>query len=875
MHDDELPQEVILAIQRVLEIHTSDEDSDLFNPLTYDTPFNPIPVLNDLFPHEASLAHLEAVSARLSETQRELEAEIDVLQGELRRSQDPERMQLIQEMISDLLGQMSRIRERATESEAVVRNITKDIQVLDTAKKNLILSMTTLKRLQMLVNALTQLEELVRERKYSEVAQTLGAVKQISATFKSYTSVQRVAQVWKRIQEIQGELRTQIDTDFDAFILQDTSKAIKASQIADACLVADVLGTDFRLHLIDRYVALELKEYRRIFRPTDEAGQLDNLSRRFAWFRRMLQTHEVEQGRVFPAEWRVGWHLLTKFVDITRFEIDSALIFVRREAEFYSHRDDLTMLLAKAGASLTVKALLDNLQITSEFEASMSKKWATAFKVILETTTSPHAVPPKPISAAFEPHMSIFVDAQDKVLADMLAPHRKSKGKVPPSRPSLDTGSSTSPAEDDAPVLVLPSSTDLFYFYAQSLEQCAKLSTGQALFDLCTLHKKWLRIYAEDVLIAGLKRPPSQTQSRRSNDTRFDPQELKHACMLINTADYCLTTALELEEKIREKVNEEFKDRISLQPERDMFVSVISAAIVIQLRELENACDAAFATMARTMWAASSQVSGQSAYAGELVSAAEQVIEIVKPLVEQKKYLRNLFDKACSLILAKFTNAIVKSRPLKEIGAEQLLIDLQQVKGYLSKMPGEALITASYTRGLTKSTTRLEALLKVIVTPVDPSEGFILNYTLLIGDASFSNFQKILDLKGTPKSQQNALLDDFLTITSTKTELESTSFLSSLDMEPPGPGQLGGSLVSPGGSRVSLPLAMNGEGIFATMTSPTSMGPMGGDGLIGSNASSHSGSGTETPVRGAERREVFSDFRRFVSFGLRKDSMAP
>lgn len=77
-------------------------------------------------------------------------------------------MQLIQEMISvcsllsvfyppnslmssqELLGQMSRIREKATESEAVVRSITKDIQVLDLAKKNLILSMTTLKRLQML-----------------------------------------------------------------------------------------------------------------------------------------------------------------------------------------------------------------------------------------------------------------------------------------------------------------------------------------------------------------------------------------------------------------------------------------------------------------------------------------------------------------------------------------------------------------------------------------------------------------------------------------------------------------------------------------------------------------------------------------------------
>jgi len=83
--------------------------------------------------------------------------------------------------------------------------------------------------------------------------------------------------------------------------------------------VVDILGVDVRLHHIERFIALELKEYRRIFRINDEAGQLDNLSRRFAWFRRLLQTHEIEQGRVFPAEWRVGWHLLAKFTEITRY----------------------------------------------------------------------------------------------------------------------------------------------------------------------------------------------------------------------------------------------------------------------------------------------------------------------------------------------------------------------------------------------------------------------------------------------------------------------------------------------------------------------------------------------------------------------------
>jgi vacuolar protein sorting-associated protein 53 len=45
---------------------------------------------------------------------------------------------------------MNRIREKATESEAIVQAITKDIQRLDHAKRNLAQSMTVLKRLQML-----------------------------------------------------------------------------------------------------------------------------------------------------------------------------------------------------------------------------------------------------------------------------------------------------------------------------------------------------------------------------------------------------------------------------------------------------------------------------------------------------------------------------------------------------------------------------------------------------------------------------------------------------------------------------------------------------------------------------------------------------
>ena len=99
--------------------------------------------------------------------------------------------------------------------------------------------------------------------------------------------------------------------------------------------------------------------------------------------------------------------------------------------------------------------------------------------------------------------MGVFVAAQDKALAGMLSQYRGSK-----SRSSLEASSSRSSTDDDAVphALVLPSSTELFYFYAQNLNQCAKLFTGQPLYELCQLHKKWLRIYADDVLMASMKR---------------------------------------------------------------------------------------------------------------------------------------------------------------------------------------------------------------------------------------------------------------------------------------------------------------------------------------------------------------------------------
>ena len=128
--------------------------------------------------------------------------------------------------------------------------------------------------------------------------------------------------------------------------------------------------------------------------------------------------------------------------------------------------------------------------------------------------------------------------------------------------------------------------------------------------------------------------------------------------------------------------------------------------------------------------------------------------------------------------------------------------------------------------------------------------------------------RQVLDLKGTPRAEQNNLLDSFLTITSTKDELESTSFLSSLDMDP-GSSLSVQSTISPTGSRVSLPSLLGTGSSSSGQGSTTTFASLGLTGGMSSPPPS-----TDAAGKGEGKKEAsrISDFRRFVSFAVRRET---
>ncbi|SDA00050.1 BZ3500_MvSof-1268-A1-R1_Chr9g10412 [Microbotryum saponariae] len=781
-------------------------------------------LLNELIPDEQAIAQTPLVSLLLRAKVQDLRIEIQGLTLLLEQDQSPDNMTLIQELIGELLSQVTAIRDAATESEMVVREITRDIQSLDLAKRNLVASITALKRFQMLVNAFDQLNRLAKSRRYRETAQALGAVKQLSSYFKTYGSVDRVAAVSRGVVDVQGVLRTQVMRDFEEALASEASRVGKNGQLADACLVIDALGEEAKNGLFSWYTVLLLRDYRKVFGSNSEAGQLDNISRRFAWFRRILKTHEDENGTIFPSVWSVGAVLAGGFSEVTR--------------------DDLKSVLQKAAPGLQVGLLLEALGQTVEFERELSRTFTLPFDYIasLSAVRSGRSGPTAPISAVFEPYLGIFVDAQDKTLSEMMGAFTSSRVSISPS---------------DNPSAVLPSSTELFYFYREALERCAKLSVKQPLLDLCKVYRKWLKVYAEDVLAGALVKT-----DRRSVEGRGPSlHELQTACLVLNTAEYCLETASQLEERLIEKIDADFKAQVSLEREKDLFVQTTSASLLAILKELEMSLEGPFNLMLRSPWRDVEYVSNESPYVADLVRCVETVVTVVRDGVEQKKFVRSVCDKIVGLVLAKFTQTIVRCRPIAQIGAEQILLDLQSLKTCLLHLvlpPGDtSAVPMSYSRYVSRSVTKIDTLLKVIMTPEEPAEEFVKNYLVLVPCQSFSDFQKVLDLKGVRRAEQNNLLDIFLARTSTAAGLDDTSFLTSLDMDP---NAAINSFQSPSGSGVSSPLlassntnsnalggSMGGGGGFLSLGAS----PLGGSG--GGSGGSREGSRTSTPIGGFGR----------------------
>lgn len=134
------------------------------------------------------------------------------------------------------------------------------------------------------------------------------------------------------------------------------------------------------------------------------------MPRRYAWFRRILKSHDEEGDTLFPQSWEVTRLLVALFADYTR--------------------TDLENVLGKGVPGVTV--LLEALQATLDFETAMSKRLDMPVSLPINSQTEAReltaqfddvaekALPGQAskgkwrISTVFDSHFTIYVDAQDR-----------------------------------------------------------------------------------------------------------------------------------------------------------------------------------------------------------------------------------------------------------------------------------------------------------------------------------------------------------------------------------------------------------------------------------------------------------------------------
>ncbi|XP_039177172.1 vacuolar protein sorting-associated protein 53 homolog isoform X2 [Crotalus tigris] len=774
----QLAPEVQLAIEQVFPSQDPLDRAD----------FNAVEYINTLFPTEQSLANIDDVVNKIRMKIRRLDDNIRmVVRAQTNVGQDGrEALEEAQKAIQQLFGKIKDIKDKAEKSEQMVKEITRDIKQLDHAKRHLTTSITTLNHLHMLAGGVDSLEAMTRRRQYGELANLLQGVVNVLEHFNKYMGIPQIRQLSERVKAAQNELGQQILADFEeAFPAQGTKRSAGPSNVLrDACLVANVLDPRIKQEIIKKFIKQHLSEYLVLFQENQDVAWLDKIDRRYAWIKRQLVDYEEKYGRMFPAEWCMTERIAVDFCHITRTELGKIMRTRAREIE--------------------VKLLLFAIQRTTNFEGLLAKRFSGS--TLSETVTKKPDPPPastnpfleeesatdedetpsekadidkpqKPkipsnpfhgiVSKCFEPHLYVYIESQDRNLGELIDRFVGDFKAQGPPKPNVDEGGA-----------VLPSCADLFVYYKKCMVQCSQLSTGEPMIALTTIFQKYLREYAWKILSGNLPKTTNTSgggltitsllkEKDGSEVAKFTLDELCLICSILSTAEYCLATTQQLEEKLKEKVDDSLVERITLMGEMDTFSTVISSSIQLLVQDLDGACDPALTAMSKMQWQNVEHVGDQSPYVTSVILHIKQNVPIIRDnLASTRKYFTQFCIKFANCFIPKFINHLFKCKPISMVGAEQLLLDTHSLKMVLLDLPsiGSQVVRkapASYTKIVVKGMTRAEMILKVVMAPHEPAVVFVDNYIKLLSDCTTDTFQKILEMKGLKRSEQSSMLDLF------------------------------------------------------------------------------------------------------------------
>ncbi|GKU95681.1 hypothetical protein SLEP1_g9010 [Rubroshorea leprosula] len=729
--------------------------------------------INQMFPTEASLSDVEPLMQKIQSEIHRVDAGIlaAVRQQSNSGTKAKENLAAATRAVEELMYKIREIKTKAEQSETMVQEICRDIKKLDFAKKHITTTITALHRLTMLVSAVEQLQVLASKRQYKEAAAQLEAVNQLCGHFEAYRDIPKITELRERFKNIKQILKSHVFSDFSSLGTgKETEETNLLQQLSDACLVVDALEPSVKEELVNNFCSRELTSYEQIFEGA-ELAKLDKTERRYAWIKRRMRTNE-EIWRIFPTSWLVPYRLCILFCNKTRKQLEgilddnkekpdvaTLLLALQRTLEF---EDELAEKFGGGAQSRDLGNDIEEIgrgQNSSQNVSDIRKKYEKKLAVHQESESEEkngnkdlsvtgagfnfRGI----ISSYFEPHLTVYVELEEKTLMENL------EKLVQEETWDVEEGNQNN---------VLSSSMQLFLIIKRSLKRCSALTKNQTLFNLFKVFQRVLKAYATKLFARLPKGGTGIVAAATGTDGQIktSDRDEKVICYIVNSAEYCHKTSGELAESVSKIIDSQFADQVDMSEAQDEFSAVITKALVTLVHGLETKFDVEMAVMTRVPWGTLESVGDQSGYVNGINMILTSSIPVLGSLLSTV-YFQFFLDKLASSLGPRFYANIFKCKQISETGAQQMLLDTQAVKTILLDIPSLGHQTsgaAGYSKFVSREMSKAEALLKVILSPVDSVAD---TYRALLPEGTPMEFQRILELKGLKKADQQSILDDF------------------------------------------------------------------------------------------------------------------
>lgn len=704
--------------------------------------YDPMIDIMELFDSPSALADVETLIKYTNSYQVQLENKIMNQRQDykkmLLKSREDQDLESLEGQVVQLVNSFDDLKDLAKGAGHTINMMTENIKKLDYSKKNLTFTMTTLKRLQMLVTAYDRLEKQLEKEKqvknYLEIKQLLSAVLELNSYFQDFKSINEINGLNKQITSLKNLLVQDIFHDFELEI----EDALVNEQLIEACYILEILGDSYKEQLQKWYIDTTMKSITEIFTSTEEAGSLDNLSRRFIYFQNILNNFETKHSGIFPNSWDMSIKLSTEFCFYTKSDLKEVL---GKETRLNTSTD--------------INILLNSLSQTLDFEQFLNKKYRyhKDFDEQMAHPTSPSFT--RSISDVFEPFLSYWVDNQVPVI------EKKIDEFMNPSVMFNKIGEDVKDSEDkgdsgDDSINILESAAELFRIYRQMLSQLSKLTTGKTLVRLSAVFGKCLTKYQNKILYSILP----DSKSFVSVDAESQKEGVDIICLVLNTASYCSTTISQLDDKFKLLIKDEkLNSEIQFDSANEGFLQLIAYCINLLFYKIENDIQLSWKELANFNWKVLNEVSGESRYITSLKSTIKENCQYMFNRISKHIYIRNLIEKVVSMLIKNTLNNIIKLEPITTIMAEQFKLDLQELKTFVNILPTlvvnqkKTIVNTSFKTNINQQFKNMDNLMKILMVHTKPMDVFINSYFTIIGDCHFANFLKVLQLKGVMKEE--------------------------------------------------------------------------------------------------------------------------